>query len=306
MTVVVGSAVAPGTARPGWPPVRALAAIEARRIAISLPMWAGWLGTLAIAAFERSDWPGAAYNSVLPVSFAFLVLGTYLAALRIGGRDHATLVPGEPLAEAAALGSEERLRARLAAVAVPAVLSLLTGVAMLAVVQVEGGLWMGEGPRRTDSAQYLPIELIQPVLLVALAGAVGVVLGRVVRRSMLAVVLGVFAWTAWFPLCWLWNGPGMHTWALVQVMPLRVPLPDVTSFGDTPTDWWVESPTQYEREFTHAVVHAPTILLHDVFLVGLLLVAVAGAIGRRALAVRLGGAALAVVAVVAQLAVSPF
>ena len=161
------------------------------------------------------------------------------------------------------------------------------------------------GSRRTDNALHTPAELLQPVILVAIAGAVGVGAGRLVKRTVLAIVVGVFAWTVLFPLAWVWNNDVSYPVALVQTMPLRVPLPEVRSFADTPAGWWVESPGRYHRDFGRQLVHQPTVLLHDVFLLGVLAAASATSLVRhRRVACAIGGL-LIVVGVSGQWMVSP-
>lgn len=286
----------------GWRPVVALARIEARRYATRASVWLGWAGTVATAALARPDWPGAAYEQVVPVSFAALALGTFIAGVRTGGRDLDT--DAGPLAEEAALGDDARAAARLLGLVAPVALALVTVVAIAVVLGVEGGLWMGEGARRTDSAQYSVAELVQPVLLVALAGAAGVTLGRKVT-SLLAITLGVFVWTALFPLYWMWNGDRVYPVALVQTMPLRVPIAGVTEFADTPAAWWVESPNAYRADFVRDVVHLPTVVLHDLYLAGMLALVGAGSMPPRRAAIRVGGAAVVIAAAIAQWAVTP-
>lgn len=302
MSVVVATSL--GDARPGWRPVMTLARIEARRYATRVSVWAGWLAMVAVAVWHRSDWPGGAYEEVLPLAPGFGALGTFVAGVRTGGRDHDT--EAGPLAEEAGLGDRERAAARLAGLAVPVGLAVLMVLAVAVVSRIEGGFWLGEGPRRTDSARHTPAELLQPVLFVALAGALGVSVGARVQRSVLAIAAGVFVWTAVVPLAWMWNAPGRYPVAPLQAMPLRVPLPDVRTFADMPADWFGESPTQYEPHFTRSLVHTPTVVLHDLFLLGLLAVVVAWAWPARRGQLRVGGAVLAVAAVAGQFAVSPF
>ncbi len=283
-------------------PVVVLAGLEARRYATRVSVWAGWAATVALAIWHRSPWPGGAYVDVVPLAFAPLALGVYVAAVRIGGRD------GEPagggVADAAPLGPTERAAARLLGLAAPVLLTALTVLGVAVVSRVEGGFWLGEGARRTDTATHTPAELLQPVLLVALAGALGVAAGRTIRHTVIAVAIGVFVWTALFPASWVWNGPVFYPVAPVQTMPMAIRLPDVRRLTDTPVGWFVEAPTRYQRDFTHQRVHLPTVAFHDVYLVGLLLCASAGA-ARRTTVVRLGGLAVAVAAVLAQVAVSP-
>ena len=104
----------------------------------------------------------------------------------------------------------------------------MTTIGIAVVSRIEGGFWMGEAPRRTDSALHTPLELLQPALIVALAGALGVVTGSAFRRPLIAIVAGAFAWFILFPAYWIWNIAADATSIVpVQIMPLRVALPDV-------------------------------------------------------------------------------
>lgn len=294
----------PAADRPGWGSVRTLAAVEAAGYARRVSLWAGWSATVLSAATQRNHWPGAAYESVIPISFAFMVLGVFVAGARTGSRDTDRDLP--PLACEAALDGDDRVAARLLGLVMPVGLALLTVVGMAIVSRVEGGFWMGEGLRRTDTGVHSLIELLQPVLVVALAGAIGVVAGRATHRTVLVVIAGVFAWTALFLLYWVWNTPPLHVISLVQAMPLRIPLEDVQGMDGLPADWLVEYPTQYEPNYVRELVHTPTIIFHDLYLVGLLTV-VAASVGRQhERALRLAGSGLAVVGVVGQLLVNPF
>jgi hypothetical protein len=227
-----------------------------------------------------------------------------IAGARTGNRDRDRDLPA--LAAESALDDDDRVAARLLGLVTPVALALLTTVAIAVVSRVEGGFWMGEAPRRTDTALHSPLELLQPALLVALAGVVGVVAGRAVQRTLLVIIVGAFVWFAVFLLYWVWNMPPMHALVPVQTMPLRVDLRDVGLISDTPPDWYVEYPNEYETEFTRDLVHMPTVALHNLYLVGLILVVgAAGARGRRR-AVRSTGLGLVVAGVVGQLVASPF
>lgn len=304
MTDVATASISPDVA--GWVgrrQVLALAGLEARRYARRLSIWVGWAATIAVAAFSHPDWSGGSYEQVIPVSFGGLALGTYVAAVRTGGRD----VDAEagPLAEDAPIDGDVRATARLLGLAFPVALTLVTAIAMAVVTRVEGGFWLGEAPRRTDSAVHSLAELAQPVLLVALAGVAGVGVGRLLPRTVLGIVLGVFVWTALFPLCWMWNGDTLYPLAPVQTMPLRMPLPDVHHLTDAPEAWWVESPNIHHRQFHRQWAHQPTVLLHGVYLLGLLGVVSAPSLMSRRSAVASAGVALVAVGLAGQWMVSP-
>ncbi|HEX6658907.1 MAG TPA: hypothetical protein VF065_12535 [Ilumatobacter sp.] len=298
-------AVAGGASdRVAWPHVLQLTGIEARRYAMRASVWIGWAGTVASAALEHPDWPGGSYENVLPLSFSMMILGVYIAGVRTGSRDAGTDVP--PLAEEAAIDGGDRIAARLLGLVMPAALALITSIGIAAVSRFEGGYWMGELPRSTHSAQHTPLELLQPVLLVVLGGALGVVTGRAFRRPLLAIVAGAFGWFVLFPVYWIWNMPPMNVAVPAQTMPLRVDLHDVTTMRDLPSGWYVDYPTQYNAEYVRELVHMPTIVFHTVYLVGLIMIVGAAAARSHRRAVRRGGILLAIAGIVVQLAVSPF
>lgn len=295
---------APSFDRVAFSNVRQLAMIEARRYAMRASVWIGWAATVLAAARSHPDWPGGSYETVLPLSFSGMVLGVYIAGARTGRLDVDTDLP--PLAEEAAMDRQDRRAARLLGLVMPVGLTLVTTIGIAVVSRIEGGFWMGEVPRRTDSALHTPLELLQPALVVALAGALGVVTGSTFRRPLIAVLAGAFAWFVLFPAYWIWNIPPFNAIVPMQVMPLRVDLPDVSASRSTPPDWYVEYPTEYNADYVRDLVHQPTVLFHNVFLVGLIMV-VGAAVGRRQQSVvRRTGIAIALFGVVAQLAVSPF
>ena len=290
--------------RVAWPHVLQLTAIEGRRYAVRASVWIGWAGTVTSATLEHPDWPGGSYENVLPLSFAMMTLGVYIAGVRTGSRDAGSDLP--PLAEEAAIDDGDRLAARLLGLAMPAALALLTSIGIAIVSHLEGGYWLGEVPRSTHSAQHTPLELLQPVLLVVLGGALGVVTGRAFRRPLLAIIAGAFAWFVLFLVYWIWNMPPMNVAVPAQIMPLRVDLHDVTAMRDLPPGWYVEYPTQYNAEYVRDLVHMPTIVFHTVYLVGLIMIVGAAAARAHRRSVRRAGLLLAIVGIVVQLAVSPY
>jgi hypothetical protein len=290
--------------RVAWPHVLQLTGIEARRFAMRASVWIGWAGTVASAALEHPDWAGGSYENTLPLSFSMMILGVYIAGVRTGSRDVGTDAP--PLAEEAAIDDGDRLAARLLGLAMPAALALLTSIGIAVVSRVEGGFWLGEGPRITNSALHTPLELLQPVLLVVLGGALGVVTGRAFRRPLLAIVAGAFGWFVLFPVYWIWNAPPMNVAVPLQTMPLRVDLYDVTRMQDVPAGWYVEYPSQYNADYVRDLVHMPTIVFHTVYLVGLIMIVGAAAARTHRVGVRRAGIVVAIAGIAVQLAVSPF
>ena len=285
------------------PSIVPLAAIEARRYAMRVSLWAGWAATVLYAVFTHTDWPGGSYESAIPLSFSMMMLGVFVAGARTGSRDADRDLP--MLAEEAALDGDDRVAARLLALAVPLALATLTAIGIAVASRVEGGFWLGDGPRRTDSALHTAAELLQPVLLVALAGALGVIAGRATHRTALVLIIGVFAWAVLVPFYWIWNSPWVYVVSLVQVMPLRVELPGIGSMVDTPSDWFVEYPGQYQPEYVRDLVHVPTVVFHDLYLLGLTMIAAAPIARAHRRTVRWSGVALATTGVLVQLLVSP-
>ena len=108
-----------------------------------------------------------------------------------------------------------------------------------------------------------------------------------------------------FPGYWIWNLPPVHVAAPVQSQPLYIDLEPGTTIEATPADWFVEDADPGDVP-TRQLVHQPTALAHDVYLLGLVVLvagfALRGSRGRQA---KLGGAALAVEGVLVQLLVSP-
>jgi hypothetical protein len=290
--------------RVAWPHVVQLAGIEARRYATRVSIWLGWAATVLSAVLTHPDWSAGSYENVIPLSFATMVLGVYIAGVRTGSRDIDTDLPA--LAEESPMDGADRVAARLLGLVMPVGLALLTTLGIAVVSRIEGGFWMGETPRRTDAALHTPLELLQPALMIALAGALGVVTGGAFRRPLLAIVAGGFAWFVLFPAYWIWNTPPINVIVPAQIMPLRVPVSDYDTVPSMPADWYVEYPTEYQPEYVRNLVHLPTVALHNLYLVGLILV-VGAAVGRgHARAVRRAGLAIVVLGIVGQLAVSPF
>jgi hypothetical protein len=121
-------------------------------------------------------------------------------------------------------------------------------------------------------------ELLQPSLVVAVVGAAAVAIGRWGVRAGPAMVIGVVVLFLTGGAYWMWNADYVDATALMQVHPL----------GDLDT------------------VHTPTVILHDLYLLGLAGVfaglSLRGELRRRLLSI---GAIVTVVSIAAQLAVSP-
>ncbi len=259
-----------------------LARIEARRTLRRVSIWIGLALSVLLAVIEASneaDWSGQKYQALVPLSVFPLAMGAYVAGVRSGNRDRSRRRP--PLAEEAPLDGDARAWARLASLLVPVAMAVLLMAVIGGASRVEGGFWVGEGRFRTDSALHSVFELVQPALIVGVIGTAAVAIGRAVHRAGPAIVIGLVLLFSSGGVYWLWNGVPLYTTALMQVQPID--------------------------NGTSDVAHTPTVILHDLYLAGLVTLCCGLSLRRRPRRELLAaGTAVAVFAVVAQLAVSPF
>ena len=109
----------------------------------------------------------------------------------------------------------------------PAVsVAALYAAAVFVVVRVEGGLWIGDAPRRTDTALYSLPEMVQPLALFVLAAAIGVAVGRSCRLR-LPLAIGAIGFAMFGFVAWAFQSPPMLYVTPVQIQPVRRPL-DIT------------------------------------------------------------------------------
>ena len=283
------------------PSVRELARIETIRSLRRASIWIGFVLTIASLSITSVDWSSGSYTEHLPQGFMPIVLGTLIASFRMGRRD-----AEHDVSEAAPIDIDQRTLARLYSIAVPTALTMVLVVGLAVGSRIEGGFWLGDGVRRTDTALHTPGELIQMPLVVALVGVLGIALGRSrPKRAMVGVIVaGALVFTM-FPGYWIWNIPPAHVVAPVQKQPLYIDLEPGTTIEATPADWFVDEPNSGEDP-VRELVHQPTALAHDVYLLGLIVLVAGFALrGRRGRWAKLGGAALAVGGVLIQLLVSP-
>lgn len=278
-----------------------LAIIEARRSLRRVSIWVGIVLTVVIVAGPTTaDWPGGSYTEKLPLSFMPIVLGTFFAAFRTGRRDGQ-----HEISESAPLGPDHRALARLGSLALPVLLTVLVVVGYAIASRIEGGFWMGDHPRRTDTALHSLAELAQPPLIVAFVGALGIAIGRIRPRAALtsALVAGALLFTM-FPGSWVWNIPLVHVVTPVQTQPMIIELDAGTNVDQLPATWFVEQSD--DGELIRQLVHQPTILGHDLYLLGLAALAAGLAVrGTRRRRLAVAGTGLATVGVVVQLLFSP-
>lgn len=287
--------------RVGAASVRQLAIIEARRSLRRVSIWAGLILTVVIIAGPTTaNWPGGSYTEKLPQSFMPIVLGAFVAAFRIGRRDSQ-----HDVSESAPLGADNRALARLGGLVLPVAGTVLITFGFVIASRIEGGFWLGDHPRRTDTALHPIAELLQPALVVAFVGALGISIGRAqARRSLALVIIAGAALFTTFPGYWLWNAPPVHVVTPVQTQPLHIKLDAAADVDQLPNDWYVERNDNGRP--TRQVVHQPTILGHDLYLVGLTALAAGVAIrDRRGRRLAMVGAISAVAGIATQLIVSP-
>lgn len=262
--------------------VMELARIESFRMLRRVSIWLGFALSVVLAvtyARGQQDWSSQKYQSLVPLSVYPMTLGVFVAGVRSGNRDRSHRRP--PLAEEAPLDGDARAWARLVSLWVPVgmVVSLMAVIGV--VSRVEGGLQLGEGRSWTDSAAHSLFELAQPALSIAALGTAAVAVGRGVRRSGPAIVVGMVLLFFTGGAYWLWNERVVYTTALLQVQPLE--------FADADP------------------IHTPTVVLHDLYLLGMVALFCGLSLRTRPRArLVVGGVAVAVAAVVAQLVVAPF
>lgn len=278
-----------------------LARLEARLMLRHPAPWIGAvLSGLMVWQIWDEAWSGQRYTGLI-ASITPLLLGISLASVSAFGRE---LVP---VADAVPMDRPRRSVARLAA-GLPLVLIaavLVAGVAAWLRSGVEVSL--GDEPGRTMHAHHTLPELLQLVLLAALAVAVGAAMVQVVRQRLAASIVLVFGWFLLGPTYWIFNGPVLTWLTPVQVQPSSVeigpPESDPTAF---PAHWLLSAPGQYQDHWARVVVSPALAWWHDLYLVGLVLLVLAVAVpGRARRPMAAAGLAVAVAGVLLQQAVAP-
>ncbi|HLM63317.1 MAG TPA: hypothetical protein VK306_03380 [Acidimicrobiales bacterium] len=264
--------------------ILALAGVEARRnLRSPLLLVVLAFSALSVLSMNSADWSGGTYAD-LPLYFVPLAGGTFFLGLRSAGRDHRADVP--PLAEDCALDEPVRMAGRLLGLAVfPAIAA--AGVLVVEVAsRIEGGYWIGDAPWRTDTALHTPFELLQPIALVAFAGAAGVAAGRRFRhRTPIAVLAGVMTFLSWGAY-WVFQWPPMFVVSFVQTQPISQWAGPASAGASSFPDHWLVSYDDYERFWARQYVDQALAGGHVLYLIGLTVLCVGFA-----LRVRGGGAA---------------
>lgn len=278
-----------------------LARIEARRMLRHPAPWCGLaLSVLAAWSMWDEQWSGQRYQGLL-VAITPLLIGLSLTSISAFGRE---LVP---VAEEAPMSRADRSLARLLG-ALPLVLVAAVVVAGTAAwLRSTGGLSLGNEPGRTDNAHHTFPELFQLVLLAVLAVAAGAAAVHLVRRRLAAAVVLTLGWFLVGGTYWIFNGPYLRLFTPLQVQPVTVEAgpwdADPTAFPET---WLLTGPGEYQDFWAREVVSVWLATWHDLYLVGLVLLAVAVAVpGRTRRPLAIVGAVVALTGVALQQVVAP-
>ena len=190
-------------------PMLVLARIEAGRMVLHPAFLVGLAATVASLTIRRGteDWAGQGYYTAA-TAWTFLWMGTLAAAAMVAGRER--FVADPDLFPATPATAADRVLATALGLLGPALVAAAT-VAAIAVLKVRaGGFVVGdEGYSRAINPSVF--EWVQPVLLVVLAGVVGITVAQL-RRGRLAVLLVL--------ILAVYIG-GMMIWAF-QAHPVRV------------------------------------------------------------------------------------
>ncbi|HEU5038919.1 MAG TPA: nucleoside hydrolase [Nocardioides sp.] len=281
--------------------VTELARIEARRMVRHPAPWLGIvLSVLMGWNIWDESWSGQRYTGLV-AALTPMLLGISIASVSAFGRE---LVP---VAEAAPLSRSRRATARLIA-GLPLVGAAAVVVAIGATwLRSIGGVPLGDDPGRTLHAHHTLPELVQPVLLAALALVLGAVAVRLLRQRLAASIVLAVGWFLVGGTYWIFGGGVLRWLAVVQVQPFYVNVGPVRTDPATfPADWLLSAPGQYQDHWARVVVSPLLALWHDVYLVGLVLLLLAVVLSgraRRLLAV--AGLVVALAGVALQHSVAP-
>ena len=254
-------------------PILAVARLEGGRMLRHPAFLVGLAVTLAQVTIRpgSEDWTGQTHY-LTSIAWTFVWIGTLLAAALAAGRErfHADpdLFPATPVPRA------DRVLGTALGLVGPALVAAIAVVFVAVRRSRAGGFLLGEGEygRAHDPSLF---EWAQPIMLVALAGVVGIVVAELRRGRLAALIVALIA---------LFFG-GTMIWAF-QVHPLRVLHPFMfptyeESLGSTftPEGWSPSGPPLIPPGEYHSAWHAVradtgALGWHLVYVAGLLLVGV--------------------------------
>ena len=184
--------------------IRAIAAVEAGRL-VRHPAFLLGLAASVLQVIVRpgtESWAGQTHY-LSSIAWTFVWVGTLVAAAAVAGRQrfHADpdLFPATPSTPA------DRVLGTALGLAGPVAVTALF-VAFVAVMNDRaGGFILGEEPYSV-AIRPSPFEWAQPVLLVAFAGVVGILLAQLPRARLAALIGGVLAGFIGGTFIWAFQG----------------------------------------------------------------------------------------------------
>jgi ABC-type transport system involved in multi-copper enzyme maturation permease subunit len=300
-------AAGPGTVV-GRRTVAELVRAESRYVLRNPVLWLGtavYGGTAVLPVFTGQGSTDSASDLYLTYQFSAgaLALAAFLVAVWAAQRERPTTT-AELFVNTPARRWERTL-GLLGAVVVPFGLALVVGCVQLVVIQVLGGIPVGDEPWRAELVPT-PLELLGAPLAVACSFVAGIAVVRLVRSRAVAAVLGVIGAAFLFLLFWLWY---VVPFALVAVYRTALTSHEL---GSEATDAELgrfaaaSVPDQYEDHFTGIDRDLGFYGLHLLFVVGLTVTLAGIALlrsgpDRRSWRVLAAGLVLVVLSVVAQL-----
>lgn len=260
--------------RPPALAILALARVEATRLARHPAFLVGLVASLASTLVRSSSddsWSKAHYYND-SVAWAFTWMGTLVAAALVAGRERMT---GDPdLFEATPLSPGERVLAT--AVALCGVVAVAgAAVAVTAVLTVrEGGFVFGDGAYARAVVPSLA-HWVQLVVLVALAGVVGIAVAQLRRGRLFALLLLTLATFMGSAAVW---GFQDHPFRVLHPFMFpsydgRLPAdfdPALPRAGDPP----LQAPDEWDSTWREVLFDTAALNWHLLYLAGLILVGI--------------------------------
>jgi hypothetical protein len=286
--------------------ITALARAEAVRALRGPTFWIS-LAITAWGAWEtRSlDWHSGSYSSFL-LAFTPLAAGIFVVGVLAGGRDRRR-ADRAPLAAEAALDVTDRTIARLLGLGPLVLIGAVIVIGAAIGSRIEGGFWIGNPPGRTDTAVHGVAEILLPVLIFVVGACTGVAAGRAFRHRTPVIVIGLLVWFLFFGAYWALQWAPAGYLVPTQIQPIWVTIDgNATDASRLPANWLLDRPDEPGGEWTRVVVHDPLTAWHDLYLVGVAVLATGLAIrsrtGRR---LALIGVAVIGIGLVGQVAATP-
>lgn len=188
--------------------VRALACVEAARLVRHPAFLFGLAATVLLLQRPGEEaWAGEGYY-LAAISWTFAWMGTMAAAALGAGRQRLQSEPD--LFPAAPVDARDRVMAAALALAGPAVVAAVLVAGLAALNAARGGYLLGEEPYERVVVPPF-VEWAQPVLLLVLAGVVGVAVAQLRRARVAALALLMFTTFLGATIVWAF-----------QVHPVRV------------------------------------------------------------------------------------